>query len=107
MAKAKTKEKKQEVVLKEAFYNVVIRPVVTEKATALSEHNKVLFRVRPDATKVQVKQAVEALFNVKVTKVNTINVLGKQKMFRGAAGMRQSFKKAVVTLAEGQSIDLS
>ncbi len=108
MAKAKTsKAKKEAPVFKEAYYDVILSPVITEKATAASEHNKVIFRVRDDATKVQVKQAVEALFKVEVTGVNTLNVQGKIKAFRGRPGKRSDFKKAIVTLAKGQSIDLA
>ncbi len=108
MAKAKkTAEKKDAPVLKEAFYDVIARPVITEKATAASEYNKVIFRVRNDVTKAQVKEAIEGLFKVDVTSVNTINVQGKTKAFRGRAGKRKDFKKAIVTLKAGQSIDLS
>jgi len=103
----KTADKKDAPALKEVFYDIIYRPVITEKATAASEHHKVIFRVRPDATKSQVKQAVEGLFKVDVTAVNTINVQGKNKAFRGRTGKRSDFKKAIVTLKEGQSIDLS
>ena len=88
-------------------YDVIVSPVIKEKATALSEHNKVVFRVAPDATKPQIKAAVEKLFDVKVKSVNTLNVKGKTKMFRGAKGRRSDVKKAVVTLAEGQTIDVT
>ena len=88
-------------------YDVILSPVITEKATTLSEHNKVVFRVRKDATKPQIKEAVERLFNVKVVSVNTLVVKGKVKMFRGKRGQRSDVKKAVVTLAEGQSIDVT
>ena len=88
-------------------YDVIVSPVITEKATNLSEHNKVVFRVRPDATKPQIKEAVERLFDVKVTSVNTLVTKGKVKMFRGKRGQRSDVKKAVVTLAEGQSIDVT
>ncbi len=107
MVKAKKSAKKEAPVFKEAFYDVISRPVITEKATAASEHNKVIFRVRPDVTKAQVKEAIEALFKVEVVSVNTLNVQGKTKIFRGAIGKRKDFKKAVVTLAKGQSIDLA
>lgn len=115
MALAKKSEKKhtkstssaKNPVAKEVLYDVIKRPVVTEKATAASEQNKVIFRVRTDATKAQVKEAVEALFKVSVISVNTLNVQGKIKAFRGALGQRKDFKKAVVTLAAGQSIDLA
>ncbi len=103
----KAAKKKDAPALKEAFYDVIQRPLITEKATALAEHNKVVFRVRGDATKPQIKEAVEALFKVEVVSVNTVNVHGKTKIFRGALGQRKDFKKAVVTLASGQSIDLA
>ncbi len=86
---------------------MILSPVITEKATALSEHNKVVFRVRKDATKPQIKAAVERLFDVKVESVNTLVTKGKVKMFRGTRGQRSDVKKAVVTLAEGQSIDVT
>jgi large subunit ribosomal protein L23 len=88
-------------------YDTIIAPVITEKSTAASEHNKVVFRVAPKATKPEIKAAVEALFNVKVTAVNTLNREGKRKRFRGIPGRQSSYKKAVVTLAEGQSIDVT
>jgi large subunit ribosomal protein L23 len=88
-------------------YDVIVAPVITEKATTLSEHNKVVFRVRKDATKPQIKEAVERLFDVKVVSVNTLVTKGKVKMFRGKRGQRSDVKKAVVTLAEGQSIDVT
>ncbi len=108
MAKAKkTEAKKEGASMKEIFYDVVARPVITEKATAALEHNKVIFRIRTDVTKQQVKEAVEALFKVDVVGVNTLNSQGKTKIFRGREGKRRDFKKAIVTLAAGQSIDLS
>ncbi|HYF57252.1 MAG TPA: 50S ribosomal protein L23 [Salinarimonas sp.] len=88
-------------------YDVIVSPIITEKATALSEHNKVVFRVAPDATKPQIKAAVEKLFDVKVKSVNTLNVKGKTKTFRGVKGRRSDVKKAVVTLEEGQTIDVT
>ena len=88
-------------------YDTILAPVITEKATLLSEHNKVVFRVADDATKDEIAAAVEALFKVTVTKVNTINVKGKTKRFRGRVGRRSDVKKAIVTLAEGQSIDIT
>ena len=88
-------------------YDVIVSPVITEKATALSEHNKVVFKVRPDATKPQIKEAVEKLFDVKVKSVNTLVTKGKVKMFRGTRGQRSDVKKAVVTLVEGQTIDVT
>lgn len=88
-------------------YDVVLAPHITEKATMASEQNAVVFRVAGDATKPQIKAAVEALFNVKVTGVNTIVQKGKTKKWKGEAYRRSDFKKAIVTLAEGQSIDVT
>jgi large subunit ribosomal protein L23 len=88
-------------------YDTIIAPVITEKSTMASEHNKVVFRVAPAATKPEIKAAVEALFRVKVTAVNTLNRAGKVKRFRGVAGRQKGYKRAVVTLAEGQSIDVT
>ena len=89
------------------LYDVLVRPIVTEKSTIAAEQNKVVFEISPTATKTTVKQAVEGLFNVKVTKVNTINIDGKTKRFRGTKGKRNDLRKAMVTLAEGQSIDIA
>jgi large subunit ribosomal protein L23 len=88
-------------------YDVIRSPIITEKATRLSEQNKVVFRVADDASKDEIAAAVEELFKVKVTKVNTLNVKGKAKRFRGIAGRRSDIKKAIVTLADGQSIDIT
>lgn len=88
-------------------YDVVRAPIITEKATILSELNKVVFQVADDATKDEIAAAVEVLFKVKVVKVNTLNVKGKTKRFRGRPGRRSDIKKAIVTLAEGQSIDIT
>jgi large subunit ribosomal protein L23 len=104
---AKAKKAEDTAAIKDVYYTVITRPIITEKATMLSEQNKVVFKIAPDATKVQVKQAVEALFKVNVVSVNTINVEGKKKAFRNRMGKRDDFKKAIVTLAKGQSIDLS
>ena len=89
----------------ERDYDVLGGPLVTEKATMLSEHRQIAFRVRLDATKAEIRRAVERLFDVKVTGVNTLRVKGKSKIFRGRRGQRSSYKKAIVTLAEGQSVD--
>ena len=86
-------------------FDVLLGPIVTEKATSLSEHGQIVFKVRIDATKVQIRRAVERLFDVKVTRVNTIRVTGKTKLIRQTLGRRSNYKKAVVTLAEGQNID--
>lgn len=91
----------------ERNYDVILAPVITEKATILSEQNKVVFRVAMDSTKDEIARAVEALFSVQVTKVNTLITKGKQKRFRGRVGVRSDVKKAIVTLAEGQSIDVT
>jgi large subunit ribosomal protein L23 len=90
-----------------ADYDVIVGPVITEKATRVSEYNQVTFKVRMDATKPQIKRAVERLFNVKVEAVNTARVQGKVKMFRGLPGKRSDYKKAMVTLADGQRIDVT
>jgi large subunit ribosomal protein L23 len=95
------------VISKERMYQTILSPLVTEKATALSERNQVVFEVALDATKPQIKAAVEGLFNVKVLAVNTLVVKGKTKRFRGREGRRSDWKKAMVRLAEGQSIDLT
>ena len=92
---------------REAMYDLVIAPVITEKATMASEHNQVTFRVPLSADKRAVKAAIEGLFKVKVTAVNTIRVKGKSKRFRGRPGQRSDFKKAIVTLAEGSKIDVT
>ena len=92
---------------RQQMYDIVRAPVITEKATNVSEHNQVIFRVPLSATKREVKAAVEGLFNVRVTAVNTIRVRGKVKRFRGRIGRRSDYKKAVVTLGEGQRIDVT
>ena len=88
-------------------YDVIVAPIITEKATLLSELNKVVFKVAADASKDEIAAAVEDLFKVNVTKVNTLVVEGKTKRFRGRLGKRNDIKKAIVTLAEGQSIDIT
>ena len=89
-----------------AAYDTILRPIITEKATQASENGQVTFAVPLTATKPEIKAAVEMLFNVNVTAVNTILLKGKSKMFRGRPGRRSDMKKAMVTLAEGQNIDL-
>ena len=91
----------------EKAYDIVRSPVITEKATMGSEHNQVTFRVPLDATKGEIKAAVEQVFNVKVKAVNTLRQLGKTKRFKGVAGKRSDVKKAIVSLVEGQSIDVT
>ena len=103
----KAKAKTAAVVARAYHYDVIVSPIVTEKSTAASEHNKVMFNVHLDATKADVKSAIEALFNVKVAKVNTLRRLGKIKRFRNTTGKLSDTKKAIITLAEGQQIDLS
>ena len=88
-------------------YDVVVAPHITEKSTLLSEHNAVVFKVAGDATKPQIKAAVEAIFDVKVTGVNTLNQKGKTKRWKGKPYKRSDVKKAIVTLADGQSIDVT
>ena len=88
-------------------YDTIIAPVITEKSTMASENNQVVFKVAGTATKPEIKAAVEALFNVKVDGVNTLNRKGKKKRFRGVIGWQKDFKKAIVTLAEGHSIDVT
>ena len=88
-------------------YDVVLAPHITEKATLASENNAVVFKVANDATKPQIKEAVEAIFGVSVTGVNTINVKGKTKRWKGKPYKRNDLKKAVVTLKDGDSIDVT
>jgi large subunit ribosomal protein L23 len=92
---------------KERMYNVILAPVITEKSTMGGEYSQVTFRVANDSTKPEIKQAVEALFDVKVKAVNTLNQKGKVKRFRGRLGKRNDVKKAIVTLEEGQMIDVT
>lgn len=99
MAKAKKKE------ATEKNFDTILTPHVTEKATLGSEHGQITFRVRKDATKPEIKEAVENLFDVKVKAVNTLIQKGKTKRFKGIIGRRSDFKKAIITLEEGQMID--
>ncbi|WP_265570088.1 50S ribosomal protein L23 [Sphingomicrobium nitratireducens] len=99
--------KKQAKAVENRHYDVILAPHITEKSTMASEHNAVVFRVAGDASKPQIKEAVEALFGVEVTKVNTIVTKGKTKRWKGQPYKRTDVKKAVVTLAEGQSIDIT
>ncbi len=92
---------------RERMYEIILGPVITEKSTQGSEHNQVTFRVRKEATKPDIKLAVEGLFGVKVKAVNTLNRKGKVKKFKGRPGRRSDVKKAIVTLVEGQSIDVT
>ena len=88
-------------------YDTLLAPIITEKSTLVAEENKIIFRVPLTATKPDIKEAVENLFKVDVTKVNTILVKGKTKRFRGTLGRRSDFKKAIVTLKDGQSVDIT
>jgi large subunit ribosomal protein L23 len=103
MAKAAKKQIQVDI----NHYDVVLAPVITEKSTMLSEHNAVVFKVADTATKPQIKAAVEALFGVSVTGVNTLVQKGKTKRWKGRPYTRSDVKKAIVTLAEGQSIDVT
>lgn len=98
---------KRPVIGRERMYQTILAPLITEKATLNNERGQLTFKVAPDATKPQIKAAVEGLFGVKVLAVNTIVVKGKTKQFRGRPGRRSDWKKAMVRLAEGQSIDLT
>jgi large subunit ribosomal protein L23 len=88
-------------------YDVIVSPAITEKSTMASEQNQVVFNVAKKATKPEIKAAVEALFSVKVTAVNTLVRKGKVKRFRGTVGRQSDVKRAIVTLADGQSIDVA
>jgi large subunit ribosomal protein L23 len=88
-------------------YDTVVAPVITEKSTLASENGQIVFEVAKDATKPQIRRAVEALFKVKVKSVNTLNRKGKTKRFRGIKGRQRDVKKAIVTLQEGHSIDVT
>jgi len=89
------------------LYDVILAPVITEKATIASERNQVVFNVASTATKPQIKEAVEKLFDVKVKAINTLNRKGKRKAFRGRPGIQSDVKKAIVTLEEGHRIDVT
>jgi large subunit ribosomal protein L23 len=99
--------KKQDAAVAVRHYDVILAPHITEKSTLVSEHNAVVFRVANDATKPEIKAAVEALFNVTVTGVNTIVQKGKTKKWKGTPYTRSDIKKAIVTLKDGQSIDVT
>ena len=103
---AKAKVQKEKAKLATWMYDVIRAPVVTEKSTLGSQHGQVTFKVRLDATKPQIRDAVEALFDVNVTGVNTLVSKGKTKRFKGMKGFRSDEKKAIVSLAEGQTIDV-
>jgi large subunit ribosomal protein L23 len=92
---------------RERMYDLILGPVITEKSTRGVEHDQVTFRVRDEATKPEIKAAVEGLFGVQVKAVNTLNQKGKVKRFKGRIGKRRDVKKAIVTLVEGHSIDVT
>ena len=89
------------------YLDTIISPNVTEKATSLSEYNKIVFKVHKVANKNSIKKSIEKIFKVKVVKINTINLKGKTKMVKNKKAYKPSYKKAIVTLKKGQSIDLS
>jgi large subunit ribosomal protein L23 len=95
------------VVSRARMYEVIRAPLITEKTTNGSEHSQVTFKVAADASKPEIKQAVEGLFKVKVKAVNTVNVKGKGKLFKGRPGVRSDWKKAIVSLVEGHKIDVT
>jgi large subunit ribosomal protein L23 len=99
--------KKQQAAPDARHYDIVLAPHITEKSTMLSENNSVVFKVAPGASKPEIKAAIEALFGVKVTNVNTIVTKGKTKKWKGQPYRRSDVKKAIITLAEGQSIDVT
>lgn len=101
-----TAKKKDKVEVQEWMYEIIREPVITEKATMGSEHGQVTFKVPLTATKPQVKEAVETLFKVKVLGVNTLRQKGKMKRFKGHKGFRSDYKKAIVSLEDGQTIDV-
>ena len=92
---------------KEKAFNVILKPVVTEKSTILSENNQILFLVNINSNKIDIKKSIELIYGVKVNSVNIIRVKGKTKIFKGKFGKRSDYKKAIVSLLKGQSIDLS
>jgi len=92
--------------VKERWYDIILGPLVTEKSTLGSEHNQVTFKVSLDASKPEIKKAIESLFEVKVKQVNTIRMKGKVKRFKGHLGKRSNWKKAIVSLADGDTIDM-
>ena len=92
--------------VKERWYDIILGPLVTEKSTLGSEHNQVTFKVSLDASKPEIKKAIESLFEVKVKQVNTIRMKGKVKRFKGHLGKRSNWKKAIVSLADGEMIDM-
>ncbi len=104
---AKAAKKEQPKKVNELLYQMIKAPVITEKATMGSQWGQVTFRVPLEANKATIKTAIEVIYKVKVTKVNTLTQLGKTKMFKGRKAFRSDSKKAIVTLAEGQTIDVA
>jgi large subunit ribosomal protein L23 len=100
-------KKKPAAITRARMYEVIRAPLVTEKSTHQSEHSQISFKVSLDATKPEIKQAVEGLFKVKVKAVNTLRVEGKNKVFRGMRGRRSDWKKAIISLVDGEKIDLT
>ena len=94
-------------ISKEKAYNVIVKPVVTEKSTTLSENNQIVFLVNINSNKFDIKKSIELIYGVKVSSVNVIRVKGKTKIFKGKVGKRSDYKKAIISLPKGQSIDLS
>ena len=88
-------------------FDTIISPNITEKSTSLSEHNKIVFKVHKGANKNTIKKSIEKIFKVNVVKVNTINLKGKTKLVRGKKSIKSGYKKAIVTLKKGQSIDIA
>ena len=94
-------------ISKEKAYNVIVKPLVTEKSTTLSENNQIVFLVNINSNKIDIKKSIEIIYGVKVSSVNVIRVKGKTKVFKGKVGKRSDYKKAIISLPKGQSIDLS
>tara|TARA_Y100000590_G_scaffold427809_1_gene538416 strand:- start:546 stop:863 length:318 start_codon:yes stop_codon:yes gene_type:complete len=98
---------KIENISEQRAFSIIKKPIMTEKSTTLNQFNQYSFVVSNDSNSSEIKKAIEMIFKVKVTKINTLNVLGKFKTFKGLSGRRKSYKKAIVTLAEGNTIDSS
>ncbi|MFN5351109.1 MAG: 50S ribosomal protein L23 [Alphaproteobacteria bacterium] len=101
------KEKKKEVDLKPKYFDLIIKPIITEKATSLSQLSKTTFKVAPNANKASVKEAIEKIYGVEVSKVNILNQRPKTKVFKGRIGVRSGYKKAIVTISGTKQIDLT
>ena len=92
---------------KEKAFNVILKPIVTEKSTILSENNQIVFLVNINSNKIDIKKSIELIYGVKVNSINIIRVKGKTKVFKGKVGKRSDYKKAIISLSKGQSIDLN